>query len=176
MTSCVSCLNSTKGKLSCDFLFIWKSYENHANIVRKGNTCISCEFHVKIMRLSCDFRNYYNLLYISHISELHLFLFQLSPRSKHYLSVCDFSQILSWSIPRDRTGMPKNCCRTIEEPVWYTYSNACTLQYWHLTLGTTCFTILSMPRSLCQKDLGEEKRGGAKYQPPSHSEVNEYQY
>ena len=78
------------------------SYENHANIMRKGNTCISCEFHVKIMRLSCDFRNYYNLLYISHISELHLFLFQLSPRSKHYSSVCDFSQFLPWNIPMER--------------------------------------------------------------------------
>ena len=78
------------------------SYENHANIMRKGNTCISCEFHVKIMRLSCDFRNYYNLLYISHISELHLFPFQLSPRSKHYSSVCDFSQFLPWNIPRDK--------------------------------------------------------------------------
>ena len=34
-------------------------------------------------------------------SELQLFQFQLSPWSKHNLPVCGFSQILSWSIPRD---------------------------------------------------------------------------
>ena len=71
--------DATQGKLT-RIIFIWKSYENHTNSMRKGNTYTSCEknvqfscekygvimqfsyllkpimhFHAIIMWLSCDY-------------------------------------------------------------------------------------------------------------------------
>ena len=110
MTSCVSCLDSTKGILSCDFLFIWKSYENHANIMRKGNTCISCDYHV-IFVIIINYNTFHTF------QNFTCFRFSCLPDQNTIRLSVTFLNFFPEISPG--TGMPRNCCRTtLEEPKW----------------------------------------------------------